>query len=113
MKTRLDNTERLHPLIRLAGVTIAAILIAAGCSRITGFAESKPPPELEHGKNFLSAGDKPSPLSYYLAAIASAPRDPDVYFAVMNNAARQNQREHAGRYYRQTEAAAQSLPKKL
>ena len=111
MNNPFAKFERFHPVFRLALVTAVPILIAAGCARITGFAESKPPPELEHGKNFLSAGDRDNAILKFDSAIASAPKDPRLYCAVLVISARHNNRNLVERYYVRAQEAIKSLPK--
>ena len=103
--------ERIHPLLCLCLVTAMALVIAAGCARITGFAESKPPPELEHGKNFLSAGDRTNAVAKFDAAIALDPKEVGSYCAVMRIAAQHNDPGLVEQYYRQAVEATRSLPK--
>ncbi len=111
MINSLAKMARIHPLLRLASVTAIAILIATGCARIPGFAESKPPPELEHGKNFLSAGDRDNATAKFDAAIATAPKDPRFYCEVMEISAKQNDRKLVEEYYAKAVENTLSLPK--
>src|SRR5687768_409935 len=111
MNSILSIIERIHPIARLAAVTAAAIVIAAGCARITGFAESKRPPELDHGKNYLIAGDRTNAMAKFDAALASDPKEPRAYCAVMDISARQNDREMVEHYYAKALDATRSLPR--
>ena len=109
MKSLRPVVENVPLLIRTIAVAVCAIVIAAGCSRITALAEFKPPPELGEAKTYLSAGDRDRAVAKFNAAITAAPKDPRVYGEILSISAHTGQRDLVDRYYREAVEASRSL----
>lgn len=107
----LSPTQR-SGLLRYVGFAIITLCVAAGCSRITGFAESKPPPELEEGRTYLRTGDRNSAVAKFNDAIAADPKNPAIYGSIMIIAGVNRQRDLVDRYYTEALEAARTLTSK-